>query len=152
MIAHVVEQHIVNKLNIRGSEESMVSAFAQVLGGGAHTGGAASPYAIDEAMTILRKHGYASNEERQAFKTAILLCALTGYDPKGFIRYLQRVATRAKAHTLVIRSAKPGVTEQVTWLENSIAHWGLGEGSDTRRKSRFATAIRDMHRGSPSSR
>lgn len=90
-IAHVVQRHIVNDLNIKGVPQEELSAFARFIGASAGTTRAAFSQAIDKAMSLLFDSGFQKSEELDADQTATLLLANSGYDPSGLLRMLTRI-------------------------------------------------------------
>lgn len=90
-IAHITERHIVKELGIKGIEEDPVAGFARFIGGGTDVAKVAFTQAVDKALDILFKNGYRRENEIQSDGIAAIICAMTNYDPKGLVRYLDRI-------------------------------------------------------------
>ncbi len=90
-IAHITERHIVKELNIKGMEDDPVAGFARFIGGGTDVAKVAFAQAVDKALDILFKDGYKREDELESDRIGAIICASTGYDPKGIVRYLRRI-------------------------------------------------------------
>ena len=90
-IAHVTERHIVKELNLKGTELSSVSALTALIGGASESVKIAFSQAVDQAIDLILRDGYKSEDEMQADNLAVLLCAYSGYDPAGLITLLDKI-------------------------------------------------------------
>jgi len=126
-ISHITGKHVVKELNIKGTEDSAVSGFARLVGGSSESARLAFSQAVDKALDMLFKDGYKREDETEADRNAVLLCALTGYDPSGLGRYLERIGAIKGKQTEVIDRTHPSFSARLAWIKETIA----GEGVDT---------------------
>lgn len=138
-IAHTSGRHLVNRLDIRGSEESFVSAFARIIGAGSHGAGPSSERSVESALTILLAHDYTAAEKEQADRDALFLCALAGYDPAALARGLRALsATKSE--------------ERTHRLSEMIEREGVAIGPAAARRGRFPAALQELRRGTTTGR
>jgi len=90
-IGHVSERHIVKELSLRGTEKSAVSSIAALLGGASKSAEIAFLQAVDKAVELILRDGFKKEDELQADSSAVLLCALSGYDPEGLVTLLDKI-------------------------------------------------------------
>ena len=134
-IAHVTLRHIVNDLNIHGSDNSGFSGLARVLGAISNTAHVALSQSVDKAMSILFNKGFNGKEEIEADQTATMIMAETGYDPTALKRYLQRVANTTHDNNEV--QTHPPTAERLHALDTLLATEGLDNVSYPTVKTRF---------------
>lgn len=91
-ITHVTERHIVKELSLKGAEKSAVSSIAALIGGASESVGIAFSQAVDKAVDIILRDGYKKEDEMQADAGAVMLTALSGYDPSGLVTFLDKIA------------------------------------------------------------
>lgn len=143
-IAHIVEKHVVNELNIRGTEKSAATGLALLIGGSSESARLAFSQAVDTAIDMLFKNGYKREDEIQADKDAVLFCALSGYDPSGLTKYLERIGPIKGKNTEVLDKTHPSVAIRTSWLREVIASEGVDPGSLKDYKERFARALNNL--------
>jgi len=141
-INHVTGKHVVKELNIRGTEDSPVSGFAQLIGGSSESARLAFAQAVDKALDMLFKNGYKREDEVQADRGAVLLCALSGYDPSGLGRYLERIAAAKGKKTEVIDKTHPAIDARVALIKSTMTGEGIDGKTLKTNKERFAEAIK----------
>jgi predicted Zn-dependent protease len=90
-ISHVTERHIVKELSLKGTEKSSVASIAAFIGGASESVGIAFSQAVDKAVDIILRDGYKKEDEIQADVSAVMLCAVSGYDPSSLITFLTKV-------------------------------------------------------------
>jgi predicted Zn-dependent protease len=118
-IAHVSRRHIVHELNIRGAEQSDLSALTRFLGASADTARVALGQAVDKALEVLFDTGYNVQQELEADSNASLLLAETGYDPTALQRFLARVEP-AKGRNADLKT-HPGAQQRDAALRQLLA-------------------------------
>lgn len=143
-LGHIVGRHIVRELDIRGTENSPVAGLAQLVGGSSEAARVAFDQATDKAMDILLKDGYKREDEIQADKTAAACCALSGYDPSGFARYLERIAEVKGKNTEVLDKTHPPYAQRIAVLKETIATEGMDAGGFKTYKDRFSAAVKGL--------
>jgi predicted Zn-dependent protease len=139
-MGHIVERHVVKELNIKGAETSAVSGLAHLIGGGTESARTAFSQAVDTALDTLFKNGYKREDEMQADKDAVMFCALSGYDPKGLVRYFDRLAALKGKQTEVLDKTHPSFESRIALLNLTITQEGLDAGR--KNKKRFAANIK----------
>ncbi len=136
-IGHVVEKHVVKELNIRGSDDSAVSGLARAIGGSTDAARAAFAQAVDQAMDILFKNGYKREDETQADRDAVMLCALSGYEPSGLVHYFDRIKAAKGKQTEVLDKTHPSYDARIAWLNDTITKEGIESGNYKNYMDRF---------------
>jgi predicted Zn-dependent protease len=138
-IMHVSEKHIVKELNIHATDDSAVAGFARLIGGSSEAARTAFAQAVDKAMDMLFSTGYRRDDERSADRNGILLTAVTGYDPNGLIRYLDRISGLKGRHTDVLDKTHPPYAERTALLREVVAQEELTGGATN--QARFETEM-----------
>ena len=136
-MTHINEKHVVRELNIKGSEGSAASGFARLIGGGTESARVAFYHAVDTALDMLFKTGYKREDEIQADKGAVLLTALTGYDPSALVRYFERISAAKGKGTEVLDKTHPSYDDRIAWLKECIAKEGIDATGLKTFKERF---------------
>jgi beta-barrel assembly-enhancing protease len=75
--------------------------------------------------------GYSRDQENEADEVAVRLAAAAGYDPNGYVRYLQRLQGQGQANLF---STHPGAADRVRNLSSLIQREGLGHGQVNRER------------------
>lgn len=143
-IVHVSERHIVKELNIRGTEDSPVAGFARLIGGSSESARIAFSQAVDKALDMLFKDGYKREDETQADRTAVVLCALSGYDPAGLARYLDRIAPLKGKDVEVLDRTHPPFAARLEVLRQAMTDEGLVSGDFSGQKERFSGVMKKI--------
>ncbi|MCX7990634.1 MAG: M48 family metalloprotease [Proteobacteria bacterium] len=139
-IAHITERHIVKELNIKGIEDDPVSGFARFIGGGTDVAKVAFAQAVDKALDILFKNGYRRENEIESDKIAVFITAGTNYDPKGLLRYLDRISALEEKR-INVGKTHPLYEKRLSDLENFIKD-EVGAGSFYKNRSRYESIIK----------
>jgi predicted Zn-dependent protease len=133
--------HVVKELKIKGTDESITTGLAQLVGGSTESARAAFSQAVDKGLEIIYKDGYKREDELHADRTAVILSALGGYDPTGLAKYLDR--TRAiKEKVPDPNSTHPTADTRIAQMNEVIAGNGMDTGSLANNQKRFATAMK----------
>lgn len=119
-IAHVTEKHIVKELNIKGTETSAVSGFAQVLGGGSGTAKAVFSQIVDQAAEILFEKGLKKQDEFDADRVSIIITSTAGYDTLAIRRYLKKLSG-AGNETKALIDTHPSFEERIKNVDSVLA-------------------------------
>lgn len=135
-IAHVTEKHIVKELNIKGTDDSPVSGFAQVLGGGAGAARAVFTQMVDKAAEILFEKGLKKQDEFDADRVATLIVSAAGYDPASVKRYLMKISGAAK-ETKDLIGTHPSFAERIKNVDDVLAENQLTDTKQALVKERF---------------
>ncbi len=144
-LGHITGRHIVKELNIRGAEDSPVAGLARLIGGSSESARLAFAQAVDKALDILLKDGYKREDEIEADKGSAVYCALSGYDPSGFVRYLERIAAVKGKKTEVLDKTHPPYAERIAVLKETIIKEGMDSGGFKTSRDRFSAAAKGLN-------
>jgi predicted Zn-dependent protease len=139
-MTHINERHVVKELNIHGTEGSATAGLARLIGGGTESARVAFYQSVDKALDMLFKTGYGREDEIQADRGAVLLCALSGYDPSGLARYFDRIAAVKGKPTETLDKTHPAFADRIAWLKDMIVKEGIDTASLKDYKERFTDA------------
>ena len=135
-IAHITERHIVRELNIKGTDASPVSGFAQVLGGGTGAVRLLFTQMVDQAAEILFDKGLKKQDEFDSDRVATLMLSSAGYDPIALKRYLTKIAGSEK-ETKVMSGTHPSFADRIKNVSDILAENQLTEKKQAIAKGRF---------------
>ncbi len=135
-IAHVTERHIVRELNIKGTDASPVSGFAQVLGGGTGAVRLLFTQMVDQAAEILFDKGLKKQDELDSDRVATLMLSAAGYDPTALKRYLVKIS-KAEKETQVMSGTHPPFADRIKNVSDILAENQLTEKKQAIVKGRF---------------
>ena len=122
-IGHVSERHVVKELNLKGAEKSALTSIAALIGGASKSAGIAFAHAVDNAVDMILRDGYKKEDEMQADSSAVLLCALSGYDPSGLVTFLERIS-EVKSN---VGKTYPKYDERLATIQKVISDEGIAE-------------------------
>ncbi|MDH4233557.1 MAG: M48 family metalloprotease [Gallionella sp.] len=150
-IAHITEMHVVKELKIKGTDSSITSGMAQLVGGSTESARAAFSQAVDKGLEMIFKDEYKRDNELQADKTAITISALSGYDASALAKYLDRVrAVKERAPGAVkvqapeTAQSHPSFNTRISQINEVIAKDGIDvTGLDSKQK-RFVAAMKSL--------
>ncbi|MDO9005027.1 MAG: M48 family metalloprotease [Aquabacterium sp.] len=144
-IGHVTEMHVVKELKIKGADDSLTSGLAQLVGGSTESARAAFSQAVDKGLDIIFKDNYKREDEMQADKSAVIVCALGGYDASALARYLDR--TRAiKEKVPDPDGTHPTADARISQINEIIAANGMDATNAASNQKRFAAAMKGLKR------
>jgi predicted Zn-dependent protease len=144
-IGHVTEMHVVKELKIKGADDSLTSGLAQLVGGNTESARAAFSQAVDKGLDIIFKDSYKREDEMQADKSAVIVCALGGYDASALARYLDR--TRAiKEKVPDPDGTHPTADARISQINEIIAANGMDATNAASNQKRFAAAMKGLKR------
>ena len=134
----------MKELKIKGVDDSVSSALARGVGGNSESARAAFSQAVEKGVEMIFKDGYKRADEMQADKTAIIVSALSGYDPESLARYLERISTLKEKARDPSDQTHPSFTDRITQINEVIATDGLDIGGLMTNKERFSTAMKGL--------
>lgn len=143
-MGHINGKHVVKELDIKATEDSAVSGLARLIGGGTESARLAFSKAVDKAMDILFTTGYKREDEIQADKGSVMLCAVAGYDPAGLIRYFERISAAKGKTTEVLDKTHPDYDARISLLKETITMAGIETTALKAHKDRFADAMKTV--------
>jgi beta-barrel assembly-enhancing protease len=138
-VAHVAEKHVVKELKIHGTDDSGTSDLAKLIGGGSDAARAAFGQAIDKGLEMIYKDGYKKEDELQADKSAVTICALSGYDPSGLSRYLARIKPIKEKVPLPAKDDHPTFDLRMKSINTEISSNGIDARTLARKNVRFGS-------------
>jgi beta-barrel assembly-enhancing protease len=142
-LGHIAERHAVTELNIHGIESAAAASLQEVIGGSDPVR-AAFRQTVDKAMNILIRDGYKQQDEIQADKDALFLCAMAGYDPDGLMRFVKRVGELKGKQTETFDKTHPAVEDRIDWLKAAIVREGLDSSDYRMYENRFTENMKAM--------
>jgi len=140
-IAHVSEKHIVKELNIKGQDNSSVSGFAQVLGGGTGAMRAVFTQLVDSAAEILFEKGLKKQDEFDADRVSVFISSTAGYDPSALKRYLKKVKGADK-ETKELLGTHPSFDDRINNVDNVLSENQLVNIKQALAKERFKENVK----------
>lgn len=142
-VAHITEKHVVKELKIKGKDDS--SDIAKLIGGGSDAARAAFGQAVDKGLELIFKDGYKKEDELQADKTSVAISTLTGYDPSGLARYLDRIKPLKEKTPLPVNDDHPTFNIRIKQINDVIKQDGINFSALAKKNSRFAEAIKSIN-------
>jgi predicted Zn-dependent protease len=124
-ISHIIGRHIIKEFGIKGTEDSPMAGLARLIGGGTESARVAFYQAVDKAMDILFKDGYKRSDEAEADRNAVMITALSGYEPSALSNYLERLKKIKGQNTEVLNRTHPPYDERTALIKRTIKEEGL---------------------------
>lgn len=147
-IAHITQKHIVNALNIRGTDTSALSGISRMIGGSQDTARVAFSQAVDRAVKILFETGYQQADELTSDNEAVMLLAATEYDPVALSRYLKRISRLTETdHGQTGTSTPmthPPTSERMAAIKKQLRKEGLTKVEFERARKRFRQHVKEI--------
>jgi predicted Zn-dependent protease len=144
-IAHVTERHIVKELSLRGAEKSAVSSIAALLGGASKSAEIAFSQAVDKAVDMILRDGFKKEDEMQADASAVLLCALSGYDPSGLVTFLDKIGKIKSG----VGKTYPVYDVRLATLQKAMSDEGIAGMKLALNSERFTNAMKAENSANP---
>ena len=153
-IAHIVDKHIVRQLNLKGS--GIPPSLALLIGGTSTALRAAlqattpvpsirhSDFTINSGLELIYSNTYKTEDKIQSANTALTLSAMSGYDPKGHVRYLERI--KQSISSAPDRSANLPIElhSQIDQLQRSFTEEGFGNINFVKDAIRFTETMKSL--------
>jgi predicted Zn-dependent protease len=140
-IGHVAEMHVVKELKIKGENESVTAGLAQLVGGSSESARAAFAQAVDRGLEMIFKEEYKREDEMQSDKDAVILCALSGYEPAALARYLDKVRG-IKGEVSDAGQTHPSYSTRISRINDVIVKNGIESGKPVANAKRFEIAMK----------
>jgi predicted Zn-dependent protease len=161
-IALVLSRDIVSTLKIKGADD--VSTLAMLIGGSSGSGAVRAALqpgdtsaasrstfhdSIRRGLDLIYMDEYTINEVLQADRTAVLTSILSGYDPAGLVRYLERL--RQKSSNLSVTSVTTHMSFdlRISHIREVIVSEGATYLALAKNRARFTETIRDSKNPDP---
>jgi len=146
-ISHIAEMHVVKELKIKGTDDSITSV-AHLVGGSSDAARVAFSQAVDQGVEMIFKDEYKRGDELQADKSAVILCALNGYDASALARYLERART-IKGEIADTGESHPSFTTRIAQINDVIAKDGVDASKAASNQKRFVATMKASKLSSP---
>jgi len=143
-IAHITEKHIVKDLKIKGSDDGATADLARIIGGSSESARAAFGQAVDKGLELIYKDEYKREDEMQADQTAVSISALSGYDPTGLARYLNRIKPLKEKVPPPSDDTHPTFDARTAQINDSIKSNGINYGVLAKNNNRFAEVMKNF--------
>jgi len=128
-VGHVVKQH-----GLKAAQQAML-ADAGLTAASSTKGGSDFGNLSDKVVDIIVKQGFTQPQEFEADLESVKYTAAAGYDPNGFVRFLQRISAKQKSGGDAF-STHPGIDERIRRATIAISSAGTG-GRGATLKDRF---------------
>lgn len=143
-MSHINGKHVVKELDIKATEGSATAGLARLIGGGTESARLAFSKAVDQAMDTLFRTGYKREDEIQADKGSVMLCAVSGYDPAGLIRYFERISAAKGKPTEVLDRTHPAYDTRIVLLKDTIKSAAIDSAALKTHKDRFTRSMKTV--------
>lgn len=141
-IAHITEKHVVKELKIKGTDDS--SDLAKLAGGSSGAARAAFGQAVEKGLELIFRDEYKKEDEMQADKTSITISALSGYDPTGLGRYLNRIKAIKEKNPPPSDSTHPTFDARVAQINQVIIKEEINYRALAKNNTRFTETINSL--------
>lgn len=141
-VGHITEKHVVKELKIKGTDDS--SDLARLAGGSSGAARAAFGQAVEQGLELIFKDDYKKDDELQADKTSVTISALSGYDPGGLARYLNRIKPMKEKIPAPSDSTHPTFDSRISQINDVVKKEGIQTGALAKNNNRFADATKGM--------
>ena len=142
-IAHITEKHIVKDLKIKGEDET--SKLAHLIGGKSDAARAAFGQAVEKGVELIFNDEYKKEDELQADKTGVTISALSGYDPTGLARYLNRIKPiKEKIPVPATANTHPSFDSRTALINEVIKNDGINYDALAKNTKRFSETMKSF--------
>jgi predicted Zn-dependent protease len=129
---HVVKHHGLDAAKQAGFADAFVTAASSPSAPAQFNG------ATDKLVDVLVKQGFTQPQEFEADALSAKFTAAAGYDPDGFLHFLQRIRQKQKEGAPNLFSTHPGIDDRIKRLQDQISSAGTG-GHGATLRDRFLT-------------
>lgn len=131
-IGHVVKHHGLDAAKSAGRMDALATAATS-----ADSRAAALGDVSDKIVDVILNTGFSQPQEYEADAEGVKFVAAAGYDPNGFLHFLQRIRDQQKAGQQVF-GTHPGMDERIKKIQDQISAAGTG-GTGATLKDRFTS-------------
>ena len=128
-IGHVVKHHGLDMVKTAAEREALVDAA------GSFSNAAKFSQLSDVATTGIMETGFSQPQEFEADDVGVKYVIAAGYDPNGFLHFLQRISAQQKSGGGAF-STHPGMDDRIKKVTAEISSSGAG-GTGATLKDRF---------------
>jgi predicted Zn-dependent protease len=156
-IAHISARDIVKTLKIKGADDS--TTLAMLISGSSGSGtvraalqpvnnsvatSATFSNAVQKGLLLLYSDEYPIEEVRQADRSAVIISALSGYEPAGLIRYLDRIKQLNNKAFTQSGTAHLQLEDRISQIKGDIAKKGIDDFALAKNRTRFTETMTDF--------
>ncbi|MCP4752479.1 MAG: M48 family metalloprotease, partial [Proteobacteria bacterium] len=137
-LTHVDQRHVVKELKIKGTDTSVTSGMAGLLGGSTTSVRVALDMLADKAFNLLFKEGLSKKDEFEADALGVTAMTTLGYDWKSYrdlVASLQNLIYAGAGETL--SKTHPSISQRVEGIETAVANSGFQKLQGKRNAERF---------------
>ena len=118
VIAHEMS-HVLDKHGLKAARQAgMIAAGVSALGADKNL--AQFSQGADNLADIVLKKGFGREQEEQADGDAVKLLVMTGYDPHGYLNFIERTAKAQGAGGSSLMSTHPGAADRAVKIRQKI--------------------------------
>lgn len=142
-LAGVLGHEMSHVLNHDGLEAARSAMQKQAIVEGASAASkqvAQFSQALDGTVDTVFNKGYARDQENKADAGAVQLVAAAGYDPNGYLHFIERLGTQQKQNGSTIFSTHPGLADRVSHIREEISRAGSPRGQTL--PERFTASVK----------
>ncbi len=143
-IVHVSARHLVRDLEIRGEEAGGLASLTQLVGGSFDPLRTAFSKVVEEVVDVLLEEGRPAEDELESDAGALVLLAMSGYDPAALGHLLARLEEVAPGRTESLRKLYPPLSERVARLREELVRQQLDHGDWKTGKDRFDEQLESL--------
>ena len=137
-LAHIGQKHIIRKLKLQSTDNSVTSGIAQVLGGATLTARIALERLNDLAYKMLMEEGLSKEDEADADQKALETMIATGYDLQSYLNYLNLLKPHiAQGQAKVLSKTHPTIEFRYRNLQEFISSNKLDKIQGKKNGQRF---------------
>jgi predicted Zn-dependent protease len=117
---HVIKHHGLDAAKQAGFGDALITVAGSTSATAQFNG------ATDKLIDVLIKQGFTQPQEFEADLESAKYTAAAGYDPNGFLRFMQRIRDKQKAGGANLFSTHPGMDDRIKRLQIAISSAGTG--------------------------
>jgi predicted Zn-dependent protease len=129
-VGHIIKHHGLDAAKQAGLTDAFVTGVGSVNGANQLND------TTDKLTDLIGKQVFTEPQEFEADLESVKYTAAAGYDPNGFLRFLQRIRAEQKAGGADLFSTHPGLDDRIKKVTNAISSAGTG-GRGATMQARF---------------
>jgi beta-barrel assembly-enhancing protease len=142
-IAHISQRHIVQELNIRGTEGGGSMFLSSMISSPSDPLRIALDQMVDSAVKILFERGYLRQDEFEADQLGTMITALAGYHSPALAEYLAALEDRSQEATRGHTGTHPPLGQRIERIHTFVTENGLLAAGQTLGEERFRAHVQN---------
>lgn len=118
-IAHICEKHIVEEIGLNAKNDSPLAGLSKLVAASFDPIRLTFTNLVNQAYEILLKRGYHIQDEIEADSYGTILMGLTGYNPQGFLKVLEKI-NRIDLVNVDAENYHPLYSDRIENIKNKI--------------------------------